>query len=287
MKRHIWEVVILAAGLAALVAFALLSQQAPVSIYSTYDTGPNGYEALFNVLRSEGVDVDRLTVPFAQRDSKIRTVAFTSTFPEDRAGHGLIYDSNDYKRLAAFVKSGGSLVYFASPSGDPMRAAIKKQKLHVTVLDATKYTNLALSRDPAAIARVYTVFAQTGGPIAFDERLHGFATDRSMWSVLSWPVRAAVWIVFLALAIVLVDANVRFAPAIVREPPPDRDSATYIASMAALLRRAGAGRAAVARFAKSDADNGELQELALRSRPNDATVLRAAVLASHKRKEVV
>jgi hypothetical protein len=158
--------------------------------------------------------------------------------------------------------------------------------LHVTILDATQFTNRALSEDPRRIIKAYDVLAGHG-MVAFDERLHGFGTDRTLWSVLPLPVRAAFWIVVVAVLIVLVDANIRFAPPVVREPPADRDSTAYIASMGALLRRARAGAAAIARFAKKAKDDDELQDLAQVAHPSNAMVLRAAVLAAQHRKEGV
>ncbi len=284
MKRRAIEIAILLAGAALLIAFALVSQGSAVSTHSTFDAGPDGYEALFNVLRSENVDVRRLQAPLAPRDAKIRVIAFTSTLPEVRTGSGSVYDDNDYKRLGAFVKSGGKLVYFASPLDDPMRKTIERRKLHVTVLDVTSYTNRALSLHPQAIVAAYDALAGRG-PVAFDERLHGYAVDRTLWSVLPLPVRAAFWIVVAALVIVLVDANIRFAPPVVSESPAGRDSAAYITSMAVLLRRARAGAAAIARFAKNAKDDGELQQLARIARPNDAAVVRAAALVARRRKE--
>ena len=286
MKQRVVEIAILLAVAAMLVAFALSSQGGPLSTYSTFDTGPNGYAALFNVLRSEHVDIDRLQVPLSQRDPKIRAIAFTSTLPETMAGQGLIYDENDYAALAAFAKSGGKLIYFASPHDDPMRATLVRRKLHVTTLDATRFTNRALSLHPPAIVAAYDALAGHGS-VVFDERLHGYSINRTLWSVLPSPVRAAFWLVVAAFVIVLIDANIRFAPPVVREPLAERDSSAYIVSMAALLRRARAGAAAVARFAKQAKDDEELQRLARVARPDDTAVLRAAVLAARRRKDGV
>ncbi len=284
MKGHAIEIAVCIGAIALLIALALASQSGPVSTYSTFDTGPNGYEALFHVLRAEGVSVERLQLPLAQRDPKTRVIAFTSTLPEVKGGQGLVYDDNDYARLAAFVKSGGTLVYFASPANDPMRKTIAQRKLHVQVLNAALFTNRALSLRPEQIVAAYDALAGRGR-VAFDERLHGYAIDRSLWSVLPGPVRAACWMIVAAAIIALVDANIRFAPPLARATAADRDSSAYIASMAALLRRARAGAAAIARFATQAQDEDELQQLARVARPSNAMVLRAAVLAARRRKD--
>ncbi len=286
MKARALEFAIFLGGIGVLLAFAFAGQSGTLSAYSTFDTGPNGYQALFNVLRSENVPVDRLQQPLGLRDPNIRVLAFTSTLPEMTTNQGSVYDDNDYKQLAAFEKSGGRIVYFASPRVDPMRASIGRSNIRVTFLDATQFTNRALSERPQRIVKAFDILAGRG-VVAFDERLHGYGTNRTLWSVLPFPVRAAFWIVVVAVLIVLVDANIRFAPAVVREPPAERDSAAYVASMAALLRRAHAGAAAIARFAKKTKDDDELQNLAQVAHPTDAMVVRAAVLAARQRKEGV
>ena len=205
MRARAVEFAILLCGIGVLLAFAFASQAGPLSTYSTFDTGPNGYQALYNVLRAENVSVERLQEPLASRDPHVRVLAFTSTLPEMRTNQASIYDDNDYKELAAFQKSGGRIVYFASPAFDPMRHAIKRNNLRVTILDATQFTNGALSQDPHRIMPAYSVL--TGhGAVAFDERLHGYGTDRTLWSVLPFAVRASFWIVVVAVFLVLVDA---------------------------------------------------------------------------------
>lgn len=284
MMRRVWPSIGLVAALAVIVSVALASQAQPISTYSTFDTGINGFAALFNVLRVEGVPVERLQRPLGLLSSKVRVIAFTSTAPERSVGQALAYDASDYKRLARFEKGGGRLVYFSSGKSDPVLKQFKTYRLRVTVLQAAAFANAALAKNPRAIVRAYDALAGHG-VVAFDERLHGYALDVTMWSVLPLPVRIAFWLVVLAVAIVLVEANVRFAPPIAQELPADRDSSAYIASMAALLRRAGARRAAIARFAKTAPHDDELQQLAAIGRPADRALLRAAYLVSRSRKE--
>ena len=285
MNARIVRGLVLALGLGVLIGLGYLNRAEPVSTYSTYDNRRNGYQALYDVLRDEDVPVQRLEEPLALRDSRVRVIVATSTAPELGTGEGLMYDSNDYARLKSFQKRGGILVYFAVPKNDPMLDEFKKHHIKLdAVLPAQRFTNLSLSKDPAAIVLAYNTLGGKG-IVAFDERLHGYAVDRTMWSVMPWPVRAAMWLVVVAVLLVLVEGNVRFAPPIAVEPAADRDSSAYIASMAALLRRARARRSAIARFAKAATRNVELQHLAAIASPNDATVLYAASLASSHRKE--
>lgn len=137
-----------------------------------------------------------------------------------------------------------------------------------------------------------------GGPVAFDEYVHGHDSDATFWQVLPPPVRAAVWIVALVIGLALIGANVPFAPPIPPDPPPASDSGAFVDAMAALMRRARAGGALTAAFAADAARRSrgrrasagdaeafdELQRLSLMP-ASDARLLRAAVLEYRFRKE--
>lgn len=111
---------------------------------------------------------------------------------------------------------------------------------------ATVFDNLHLSQ--RANARVaYAVLA--GGPVLFDERVHGYAAGRTFWEVLPQPMRIAIAIAVLAVLVGIAGANLPFAPPAQLEVPEERDSGAYIASIARMLERGGASREAVARIA--------------------------------------
>lgn len=237
MRRWI-ELVILALALAAIVLIGWSGRTVPPSTHSTFDTGPNGYEALYNVLESEGVPVSRWTQPLGLLPSNVRAIAVTAVPAEE----GFAYSARDAERLNAFVKNGGTIVAFTE-KGDVLNAVLPPRAVR---LDAGSFTNRALERDPAAALRAYAALAGRG-PVVFDERVHGYDVERSMWSVFPTPVRVACAIAVAALLLALVGTNVRFAPAVPVEPPGDRDSSDYIASMAQLLRRARAPHVAYER----------------------------------------
>jgi hypothetical protein len=159
-----------------------------------------------------------------------------------------------------------------------------KASEHARFFDVASYTNVALRDHPERALDIYRVVAGRG-LVAFDERLQGYDKTQSLWSVLPPAVHVAVLLACIAVVLALIDANVRFAPAIPRDPPSDRDSSDYVRSMAALLRRANAGQAAIVRFAHAFPKSVELRELAAVPRPSGALVLQAAKLYITLRKE--
>jgi hypothetical protein len=264
MRTRVVEVVALVALLGLLVLLASTSTEQPGSNHSTYDTGPSGYRALYSVLAREGIPVTRLELPLGQRSPDIRVLALTTPG----------YDRSDVRRLELFMRHGGAVLAFAQISG--------LQPTHS--FSAKKYSNLALQKNPRAALGVYDAVVGKG-LVAFDERPYGYDRTRSLWSVLPAAVHAAVWVAVLAVVLALIESNVRFAPPILREPPADRDSSDYLRSMAALLRRGRAGRTTIERFARAYPRSNELVELAAITRPNNAQVLRAAMLYAALRKE--
>jgi hypothetical protein len=229
--RRAFEVLALLLAIAVVAALAWTRESAPPSTYSTFDTGPNGYKALYNVLRAEGVPVSRFTDPLGLLPADVKVLVATSTWFDSTSG----YDSADRKRLATFVKRGGTLVAFIDRN-DPSYVDYPAKTVR---LDARTFRNVALESRPASALLAYAAIAGRG-PVVFDEHLHGYGTDRSMWSVLPPPVRTACVLVVIALLLALVGANTRWVPALPAEPPGERDSSDYIASMARLLQRAGA-----------------------------------------------
>jgi hypothetical protein len=278
MRGRVVETAVLVVAIGLLTLLAIASSSGPVSTHSTFDTGPNGYRALYDVLLAENVPVSRLQAPLGTLDPRVRVLAVASAVSTFRGLQmPIAYDSADVKRLASFTKSGGTVIAFGRIVG-------MKPSAHVHFLDADSYTNLALSRHPANALEVYRAVAGKG-LVAFDERAQGYDSTQSLWSVLPSAVRVAAILAAIAVVLALIDANVRFAPPIARDPPADRDSSDYVRSMAALLRRANAGQPAIERFARAFPNSQELRDLSAITRPSGATVLRAATLYSNLRKD--
>lgn len=84
-----------------------VEQKRRPSVYSTYDTGPNGYRALFEVLRGAGVPERRFEGALGVLGPSIRTLVITA-YEYDASSKPL--DSNDAAKLRDFVARGGRLV---------------------------------------------------------------------------------------------------------------------------------------------------------------------------------
>jgi hypothetical protein len=278
VKRFGGEATALVLLLAVIVAISLVSTSSPPSTFSSFDAGRNGYLALYDVLARTGVPVSRLEAPLGELPKITRVLVVTAvTPPIFGTQFPMRFAPGDLKRVRAFLARGGTLLVFG-------RIADLSTTKGVRIFPVADYTNEALNRHPANAVAVYDAVAGRGA-VAFDEQIHGYDRTRSLWSVLPAPVRAACWIALAALVLWLVDANVRFTPAVSVEPPADRDSSDYVISMARLLRRARAGAAAIARFAAAYPRDAELAALAAQADPNPAAVRAAAARYTTLRKE--
>ena len=167
----------------------------------------------------------------------------------------------------------------------------------VFIFSATPFDNSHLAR--AGNARfAYDVFS-AAGPVAFDEQIYGYTEGKSAWSVLPAPVRYAIWIAAAALLLALAGANLPFAPPLVPQSAGVRGTGEYLASLAAMLHRAGARRDTVwaycARIRKALAPHAaqaparalleQARSLELQLSANDDDVLEAARLHARVRKD--
>jgi hypothetical protein len=161
------------------------------------------------------------------------------------------------------------------------------------VFDNTHLTQ----RQNAAFA--FALFAPSRS-VLFDERIYGYAAGHSFGDVLAWPVRAAIAVSILALLLAAVGANLPFAPPIPADPPDERDTSAYIASLARMLERGGAGEDVIKRLAQNGeavlrtraaADpqaaemSNELVQLQISSAPRAARLLRTGRIFARVRKD--
>ncbi len=317
MSKYRLELAIAIAGLLLLVLIAFAGRAAReqhVSVYSTYDAGPNGYRALYEVLRGAGVSVGRFERVLGVLDPSVRTLIVTG-YENDPARKG--FDERDAATLRRFVDGGGRLVAidedFAGPDdiapgvgitlrsggGDAIALARNAYTQGVSRVSGTiawifpfkEARGIPLIANSQGMAGVlYRVgrgeviaitapalfgnaqlrkadnlrFAYNAiaghGPAMFDEYVHGYDDDLSLWGALPNSVRAAVWIVVGIVTIGLIGANVPFAPPFLPNVADERDSSDYITAIAELMRRS-------------------------RTRPSDDAVIQQALLDYRVRKE--
>ena len=120
-----------------------------VSQFSSYDSGRNGYRALYEVLQREGVDVLRYEYPLGLLRRNVRTLVFPPPMGPPVSAFGR--PSGDAATLAQWTKNGGTLVAFWQ------------------TFDAADWAALGLAlkinapKSPASIARPTLQAAQTRG----------------------------------------------------------------------------------------------------------------------------
>jgi hypothetical protein len=317
MRKYRIEFAIAIAGILLLVLLAFggrAAREHNVSVYSTYDTGPNGYRALYEVLRGVGVGVGRFQRVLGVLDPSIRTLIVTG-YEHDPSAKPL--DEHDAAVLRRFVQAGGRLVAideeFAGPDdiapgvgvtvrnggGDAVALArngltdgvgrasgsiawtfpfkeprgvplLANDRGMVAVLYRVGRGDVIAVTAPAIFGNAqlrradnlrfaYNIIAGHG-PAAFDEYVHGYDDDLSLWAALPNAVRAAVLIVVAVVVLGVIGANAPFAPPYLPDAPDERDSSDYITAIAELMRRS-------------------------RSRPSDTEVMQQATLDFHMRKE--
>ena len=295
MTRLRPDVVILAVSALLIVLLAYerstIEKQQHASVYSTYDTGRNGYRALYEVLRAAGLPVRRFERDLATLDPSVKTLIVTG-YEEDPSAKPL--DEHDAAQLRSFVVNGGRLVAidaefagkddvtpgvgttlriggnkaialarnaytagvtrvsgsigsifsFKEPRGIPLLAndrgmvavAYRLGRGEAVAVTAPALFGNAQLRNADNLRFAYNAIAGHG-EAAFDEYVHGYDNNLTMWAALPGPVHAAVWIALALVVIALIGANVPFAPPYLSDPPDERDSSDYITAIAELMRR--------------------------------------------------
>ena len=124
MSRRSLDLVILTVCALLLVLLAYerstIAEQQHPSVYSTYDTGPNGYRALYEVLRAAGVPVSRFERVLPALDASIKTLVVTG-YESDPSAKPL--DAHDAAILRRFVLDGGRLVAIDAQFAGPQDVA--------------------------------------------------------------------------------------------------------------------------------------------------------------------
>ncbi len=146
------------------------------------------------------------------------------------------FDSSPHMTPVVADKSGSVVAWYPLGKGSI-----------VVVTDETLFENGRLGHaDNARLAYNLAAFnLKPGQMVAFEEWAHGYQTGDTWWTILPRTFQAAIVITGGALLLLLLGSLWRFGPAAQLPDNSERTSEEYVSSMAALLERGGAQRAAV------------------------------------------
>lgn len=173
MTRHVNLIILILCSVLIVVLglerVALQQRQRP-SVYSSYDTGPNGYRALYEVLHTAGVPVTRFGRVVAALDPAVRTLVITG-YEHDPDAKPL--DRRDTDELRRFVANGGRLIAideeFAGSQDVTPGVGTSYRMLHNTVAVplATNVFTAGVSQARGAIDWVFP-YSTGGVPLLVD-----------------------------------------------------------------------------------------------------------------------
>lgn len=184
-------------------------------------------------------------------------------------------------------------------NGRAVAAAYRRGKGTVVLVTSSTPLDDAHLANRGNAELAYALFAGIG-PVAFNERVYGHATGRSFWDVLPLSMRIAIILAGFAVLLAAIGANLPFVPPYAPPEVGGRDSSEYIASLARLLDRGGAGRETISRLCtaagealkpRAAADTharallDEAQRLQSLSHPRPDDVLAAGQLFARVRKD--
>ncbi len=181
MKRR--DTILFAIGILLIAGLGYARQRladtTPPSFYSTYDTGRNGYRALYETLAASGVAVERNERELALLDPSVKTIIETSVRPEEDAGVAVPgLDNADVLVLKRFLQKGGRLIVVAADIGGEADAKLglptasassgsnPKPMLSAMTHGVTSLRGAVLTTFPFAIAKAVPLVATRRGTVA-------------------------------------------------------------------------------------------------------------------------
>jgi hypothetical protein len=171
MKSRVIELMVLIGSAIVIALLAFGRQEAlnelPHSIYSTNDTGPNGYRALYDVLQSAGVRVSRFSRVLGVLDGTTSTLVISTNVPDPNPN---AMDSHDTVSFKQFVERGGRLVvldygFVGKDDVFPgVPAAISAKGTGAVSMARDRYT-AGVQRVTAPITSVFPFTTRSGIPL--------------------------------------------------------------------------------------------------------------------------
>lgn len=175
MTQRRTDVWILVAGALLVVAIAFArnaaEQRPPPSVFSSYDTGRNGYAAWYDVAQRAGLPVRRFERALGTLDPGVGTLVI-SGYENDPSAKPL--DANDAKFLSSWVNRGGRLVVL---DGDfegkrdvtpAVGSTVKASERDAIALTENRLT-AGVTRASAPIDAVFKFSEREGVPLLADK----------------------------------------------------------------------------------------------------------------------
>ncbi|HEV3157939.1 MAG TPA: DUF4350 domain-containing protein [Candidatus Baltobacteraceae bacterium] len=279
-RSRIFEILFALAGMVVLTVLNMSHSEhetQPSTPFSSFDDGPEGYHAWYELLVKEGLDVSR----FSQRAAFLDASTATLIVAEAPAEFAVPVLESDVVALADWIREGGTLIVLGNVSAfrriadelkpSPMRsvssmtlrtaginhldAASKSPSIRrayagrgaiIYLADARLLTNSRISRgDRARFAFWLAQTRRRTGNVAFDETPHGYLTAVHWWLLFPRTLVAAIVAGAIIVILAMVGAGIRFGPPIHPVQRRDPSSSEYIEAVASLFARADAAHKAL------------------------------------------
>ncbi len=192
-----------------------------------------------------------LMFPVFRKDEAPATADRATPVAPSVATRGVTRIDGDGRRRLMYLSRAGTVGILADGFGGvAVRYAIGAGRVTV-VSDPSIFTNRKLAAADNARFAVALATQRGARTIAFDEAIHGFSSERSVWDVLPGPLRAATIALAVLTVLALIGAGLRVLPLAGAPPVREPDAAAYLTAVAALLRRGRAATLAARNLARA------------------------------------
>jgi hypothetical protein len=264
---------ILILGVAGFVAEE--HRQAAVDTYSSYDARSGGYQAWYELLEREGVNVSRFERAAAFLDGSIGTLIVSLPLPFDKN----VIAPTEIDRVAIddWIARGGTIVSLGpfdlqphSPLAQVRFRVLSQARLQAMgvrsvssrlrpivregtykrgaiylVQDEAVFSNKEIATaDNARLAYALTRL-HGGGNVAFYETIHGYFVPEHWWLVAPPRLVYAIVAATLVVALALIGGAIRLGPPLVVSRRREATSLEYVDAVASLYARGHAVRQAL------------------------------------------
>ena len=221
----------------------------PLATYSTYNVTADGYGAWYELLRREGIPVQRFERHIVHLDHSVATliIAYESGPKPDEPSSRDRNRELDVEHLRTWVRSGGHLVYItgSSQAGFPSNASLHSTEQSVgrgTIItishDARLLSNALIGNAKHASEALALLHAdQSTGSIAFLERFHGHAVNDHWWQIAPAPVAYGLLFAFVTIFLWISGLAWRFGPIVISTKAENFHSSAFVDALASLIRR--------------------------------------------------